>query len=575
MVGPPGSVEGKVVAAETSQPVQGVRVRLQSSSEGLYGGVTFESSLSGPDGAFRVLEVVPGKYRVSAAGTTPGSGGPEWMAEWWKNPEVKVVGGQTARDVVVRASQAALVEVTVVAEDDLQPLAGVEVSGSRFIGSASAYTDAGGVGRFWAPPGRCAIAASLKDWAQQVIPTNIVIGQTTHLRFELTRPLTISGTIRDPAGVPVPGVLVSFHPGTLPGVFPYVDGRTDANGRYELRMVAELSEAAPPGGLGRPSNLILARSLERNLAAIREFETIPTNLDLTLEPGLTLSGCVKGTDGKPVTSALVDLSIHSLPWLPKVDPRPAHVDALGRFALPALPQARRYLVAAFTYQGYGRASAELAPYDAKPGRFDFPPFVLERADRKLAGQVLGPDEQPLAGAYVFLSGMGQSERSHAMSDSQGRFVFDAVCDGRIGVHAHGLGPPEMEPGVLTYMAEPSAVMAQAGDTNVVVRIRSHNRAATTDPFVPASGKLFDPSGAPAAGVLLRVWQVRGATQSAHSNRNGEYTICRQRPPAAPGVSSNSVLVARDAAHQWAAACPLDAMATNLDLHLKAGLTITG
>jgi protocatechuate 3,4-dioxygenase beta subunit len=326
----------------------------------------------------------------------------------------------------------------------------------------------------------------------------------------------------------------------------------------------------------------MARSLERNLAAIQEFDTIPTELDLTLEPGITLSGCVKDTHGAPVTSAMVELRILSANSAPSLDPQPARVDAQGCFSFPALPRGRQYSVAA-SARGYGMASGELEAEDAKPGHYEFPTLVLKEAGLRLAGQVLGPDGEPVAEAEVTFSGQGQPGQGqpgmpHTQTDSRGRFVFDEVCEGRVSLFAHGYGPPETRPGVLTFMASQSgaAVSAQGGDTNVIIRIRALNPDATTDPYVSTAGRVFDPSGEPVPVVMLRVWQVSGASEPALSKGNGEYIIYRQLPPADSGAPAvRSVLVGRDRRHNLAATCDLGDTVTNIDLHLKPGVTVTG
>ncbi len=220
MLGPPGAIEGKVVATESGQPVGGIRVKLQTTAGELYAYESIESEQSAADGAFRVLAVQPGNYRISGLSANLGESTPEWMLVQRENSLVRVVAGETTGDVVIHASKGALAEVTVIAKSDLKPLADVEVSSSRFSGGSSAYTGANGVALLRVPPGQWWISAAKRDWAPQGSTATIEAGQTNHVRFELTRPPTISGTIRDPGGAPAGGVLVSFHPGFYPGASP-------------------------------------------------------------------------------------------------------------------------------------------------------------------------------------------------------------------------------------------------------------------------------------------------------------------------------------------------------------------
>jgi len=66
VVEPAGSIEGKVVAQETGQPLAGMRLLLQASRPGYAGGVEREPAQSGTDGAFRLADVAAGSYQIHA-----------------------------------------------------------------------------------------------------------------------------------------------------------------------------------------------------------------------------------------------------------------------------------------------------------------------------------------------------------------------------------------------------------------------------------------------------------------------------------------------------------------------------
>jgi hypothetical protein len=100
-------------------------------------------------------------------------------------------------------------------------------------------------------------------------------------------------------------------------------------------------------------------------------------------------------------------------------------------------------------------------YYYSPQSFEFPPIVLTRTDRKLAGHILGLDGKPLAGVQVRFTGPGQPQTGWqppaAKTDSKGHFVFDAVCEGPVTVMANSNNIQARVP-------------AQGGDTNVVVNL---------------------------------------------------------------------------------------------------------
>jgi hypothetical protein len=282
----------------------------------------------------------------------------------------------------------------------------------------------------------------------------------------------ITGVVRDPAGAPVAGVVVSFHPGFYPGANAYAETNTDENGYYSLILPEQ--RAAFRGAI-YPTNFIFARSIERNLAAIEASPKIPTHLDLKLRPGITLTGSVKDVEGAAVSNATVELDFRWEGKILRFDRRltparqPIRVDAQGFFSIPALPQGLEYLFLqnGITADGYGSTSGHVDAELTHTNHYEFPPFVLKRANRILAGQVLGVDGQPLAGAHVSYSGEGQRQFSSAESDSQGHFEFKAVAEGPVR-----LGTSHTATMDGTTVTIPDNVEAKAGDTNIILRLRN-------------------------------------------------------------------------------------------------------
>jgi protocatechuate 3,4-dioxygenase beta subunit len=279
------------------------------------------------------------------------------------------------------------------------------------------------------------------------------------------RPLKISGTVRDLSGAPVQGAVVTLHPGWQHSGQPeYAVGITDKNGRYELSL--HYLDSTISEGAFDPENWLMARSLDRNLVAIQEFEGTPTNLDLNLQPGFTLSGSVKDTKGAPVSNALVKLSFGpGGASMRQLGPQPVMADAHGSFSIPALPQAWIYgfLNNGITAKGYGWVGGYFVTINnTQTNHYEFPAFVLKPADRDLAGQVLDSDSKPVPGANVLLNGYEQIS-ARTITDAQGRFAFAAVTEGRATLTASVQRPEG------SYISS-GQVQAQGGDTNVVIKL---------------------------------------------------------------------------------------------------------
>jgi hypothetical protein len=204
--------------------------------------------------------------------------------------------------------------------------------------------------------------------------------------------LYCSGTVRDSSGVSAAGVQVQLYPGSYPGAGKFTEVKTDAKGRYEIVQQTESGRGF--WGHVNPTNSIMARDFEKNLAAFQEFDQTTTNIDLILQPAITLTGSVKNTLGAPVNEAEVELRFLSGDSLPLLEPRPK-VNELGSFSIPALPQGRGYIVWGITAKGYGSAFGRVEAKNTQTNSYEFPIFVLKRVDRKLAGRVLDSGGKPL------------------------------------------------------------------------------------------------------------------------------------------------------------------------------------
>ena len=214
----------------------------------------------------------------------------------------------------------------------------------------------------------------------------------------------------------------------------------------------------------------------------------------------------------------------------------------------------------FPPSGYGSAQQEMDAADPKADHYDFPPLVLKLADRKLAGRVLGTDGKPVAGVQVWMRGEGQPN-GNATTDADGRFVFDAVCEGAVTVSAN-------------LKSAYGSAEAMGGDTNVVIRFDARNRvtyAASTPQTL--TGAVYDPSGKPAVGARVVVTPTWGTVDVAKTDANGEYSVNWQSQPGMR--DAKYFAIARDVERNLAAIEAIDTNKTRVVLRLGPGLSISG
>jgi protocatechuate 3,4-dioxygenase beta subunit len=290
--------------------------------------------------------------------------------------------------------------------------------------------------------------------------------------------LYCSGTVRYPSGAPAPGALVEYYPGHHDGAGPYAEVRTDAKGRYEIIGKKDM---ALYWGIIIETNSIMARDVEKNLAAVQEFHMRTTHVDLVLQPAITVSGSVKDTEGAPIIGAELDLGFLAGGSYHRLEDQLTKVNELGQFSVSALPQGREYDIWHIAATGYGSGNARVEAKVTQTNRYEFPTFVLKRANLKIAGRVLDEAGKPLAEAEVYFMGKGQPVNSedkwsqqpwcNTKTDSKGKFSFDTVCDAPLRVYADYHDPHDWR--IYTHLD--GGMPAQAGDTNIVIRLPPVNK----------------------------------------------------------------------------------------------------
>jgi len=291
-------------------------------------------------------------------------------------------------------------------------------------------------------------------------------------RASAQRVLYCAGTVRYQSGAPAQGVRVEYYPGHHNGAGHYMEVRTGSKGQY---AITGPKDPASYSGIIIETNSIMARDVEQNLAAIQECHMSTTNVDLVLQPAITLSGSVKNAEGEPIAGAELDFGFWARSFH-KLEARRTKVDESGKFSISALPQGREYEIFYVEAKGYGSGNASVQPKDTQTSRYEFPAFVLKHANLKIAGRVLDDAGKPLAGMEVYFMGKGQKMNSedqwsrgqpycNTLTDSEGRFSFDTICDAPLTVFVAYPGP----------LMDGRGSPAQPGDTNIVIRFPAPDR----------------------------------------------------------------------------------------------------
>jgi protocatechuate 3,4-dioxygenase beta subunit len=543
---PAGSVTGKVVARETGKPLASAMVRLQPLVQG-WANLSFDQvpTFSAVDGSFQIANVSAGSYRLKADFTN------EPIADWVADTvPVTVTSGQTVPDVQIQAYKGGVAEVTVRGNKYHELLANVNVNVNSQDDSHQSSTGTNGVASFRLPPGQFNIFATKSDRSPAQKPATVTEGETTRITIELDEPIKVTGIVRDTTGVPVAGASVGVVTAYWNGG---ADFKTDANGHYELNW-----QKPAWAGMQNQSFYLLARHEDRRLAAIQEINEAITNLDVILKPAINLSGQVQDASGKAITNVTAYVSLQQENSSFTITRQPIFSDGQGRIKAEALPRGERYgwYVSA---QGYGGGHQEMEAADPEADHYDFPPFVLQLANRKLAGRVLGVDGKPVPGVQVWMNGEGQPN-GNATTDADGQFVFDAVCAGPVQVSANGNG--------YSGVAE-----AMGGDTKVVIRFEARNNYAMQAAPLTLTGNVLDPAGNHAVGALVMVTPSWGAINTTKTDDKGDYSVNWQSQTGMRGAKY--FVIARDVGRNLAAIEAIETNSTHVSLRLEPGFSISG
>ena len=203
----------------------------------------------------------------------------------------------------------------------------------------------------------------------------------------------ITGIVRDASGAPLAGVHVTIYGDR----FNREVTETGSDGRYSLPVRQPSEGEAQIMGRGIPT--IIARDLERNLVATHTLEPATTNLDLELQPGVTLLAPVHDEYGMPMPTAIGTLLIQvgTSPLESSIDSGiPAFVtedliaqstpmasidsgivaDDRGVIEVKALPQGRHYAMT-ITARGYNSTKADAPAEASQRARLECPVTVLK------------------------------------------------------------------------------------------------------------------------------------------------------------------------------------------------------
>ncbi len=423
-----GEVTGRVLHAETKQPLSDVEVRLLPKPDGAWiFPLKPQRVRSNAQGEYRFTDLSPGEYRVYAFHRTLAS---RTKQVRFNNATIEANGQSKPVDLTMR--EGLKLKVHVVAEETGKPIPNALVRLQWTDQDDNAQTDETGtvvIGCLTKGEQHVEAMATgycLVDQQQELL------ADTTEITFRLPKGGVLEGTITDPNGKPIAGVDVSGSPERR-SMSRFDKVETDEKGRFKLQylpLAEQFRMSASKKGYvyyyqeqslkGQPSQTLAVR-----------LEPRPSGGDI--------NALVVDVSGKPIVGAEITNHGNS-----SADYHTAKSDETGRFTIKNL-----YIRSGNRSELTIRAEGFAPLLATVPEQDQSAPVELQitlEPGHRLKGRVVNTKGQPIAGAWVFfangnrgIGGIG----GKLVSDKDGRFASNSLpADCPLNISAQGYSPRE-------------------------------------------------------------------------------------------------------------------------------------
>jgi len=410
------AIRGRVIDAESGSPVADAHVLIKPDNIKEHKNpYRPNQTISGQNGQFNFEGVPPGKHYINLSA-------PQTTELVDKRVKFDVQADQEVKEITVALDKGGVIEIIAREEETKKPVSNLPIYFWQAIQDEHsnfykyAITGKEGRLRIWVPPGECKLSTRYDRRFLQTYENQVIVakGQTAKLEVVLNSYPSVSGLVLDEAGQPVPGVLVE-------------EVLTNEAGGFEVGF--------DPSS---PFKTLIARHIERNLAAIVDVKDYSKPLTVIIKPALSITGKVTDANGVGIPAARLALSLRTSNMLMPFGLEMI-TDSQGRYNMRAVPPVQEGFEHRISVNssGYGIKLYERISITGKPGTpVELKTLVLQPADLSISGVVVDAEGKPAVRVPVFLHPVkGQPSRSTA-TDNNGRFSIKRVCKGPLRLQAN-------------------------------------------------------------------------------------------------------------------------------------------
>ena len=264
----------------------------------------------------------------------------------------------------------------------------------------------------------------------------------------------VDGVVKDPEGLPVSKAILNVMFGG------HGSCMSDKNGKFRLSWSSWSAEPVRTDG----QVSLLIRHAKRNLAAAVVLKPEMTKLDIKLRSAVNFTGMVADETGKALRGAKANVTFWNGKYGTMLSETNVKTNRKGRFDIAMIPYGHKCTIVTEA-DGYGRETIDVFSDNAVDGRLDVGIVKLKLADKKVAGVVYDVNDVPVQNAEISAYGDGQPMRRDILTDAQGKFVVEGMCEGAIQIYAHARDRSPVEYGH-------TAAEAGAADVRIVLEKRS-------------------------------------------------------------------------------------------------------
>ena len=399
------------------------------------------------------------------------------------------------------------------------PVGGLRVCASTISGTQTcAPTGPDGIATFRLGPGAYLIRSETPSSQRRVgelVGADLTKGDTS-VRLEFEKIRRISGTIRDIAGKAVPLGPVCANPSSLAAT---VCEKSRSDGTYAVDVTPGLYKMTFAGapGLRLLPQWAYGRVTSGEADVVDARSADVAGVDVTLRPGVTLSGTVTGIDGHPVKKAQVCTHrfSESLPWECERTDDHGHYVALrepDRYWVWMIPPDDDPLMMQWfdgALTGVGATSVDLSRNQVVDQTLSPGPSV--------AGHVLDPSGAPVYHAFVCVDTPFPTGRICRPTDEKGAYRVTT----RPETYTVQVLPPDGSDLLPQYYGGGRTWL----DANTVtVRSQSVTVDVRLARGLKVTGVVRSQLGVPLEGASVNVSDGQGIVAATYTDETGAYSL---------------------------------------------------